>query len=38
MAWVKQARARGRSVGCVGFDWSIGPLNSGDGSLVHHPR
>jgi hypothetical protein len=32
------ARARGRSVGCMGFGWSVGPLGLGDRSLVHHPR
>jgi hypothetical protein len=32
------ARARGRSVGCAGFGWSVGPLGPGGRSLVHHPR
>jgi hypothetical protein len=26
----------GRSVGHVGFGWSVGPLGLGDGSLIHH--
>jgi hypothetical protein len=38
VAWVGQARARGRSVGRTGFDWSVGPLDPGDGSQLHHPR
>jgi hypothetical protein len=38
VAWVGRAHVRGQSVGCVRFGWSIGPLGSGDGSLVHHPR
>jgi hypothetical protein len=25
-------------VGRAGFGWSVGPLDLGDGSLVHHPR
>jgi hypothetical protein len=37
VAWAGRARARGRSVGHVGFGWSIGPLGPGNGSLVNHP-